>query len=114
MKRDNKVFLQHILESLEKVKILTKRLSKEKFLKSWKTQDVVVRRLEIIGEAAKNVSSDLKEKHADVPWKKLSGLRDILIHQYFDVDLDTTWEIVIRDLPKLKKEIEKILENAGN
>lgn len=84
MREDPKIFLEHILESIgESVTI----------------QDAVIRRLEM-----KNLPSSFKNKHQEIPWKKIAGLRDILIHQYFGVDLDLVWEIVNKDIPKLKKQ----------
>jgi len=68
-------------------------------------QSAVIRELEIIGEAAKNVSVETKSKHPDIPWKQMSGLRDKLIHDYFGVDLDAVWETVKRDLPVLKEKL---------
>ena len=77
-------------------------------MKSVKLQDLVMRRLEIIGEAVKRLPLDLKKAHPGVPWKKIAGMRDVLIHEYFGVDLKLTWEVVERELPALKPKIEAI------
>lgn len=110
MKKDPKIFLQHILESIERIEEFTKNISKEDFLKSTETQDAVIRRLEIIGEATKNLPEKFIQKYPEIPWGELARLRDKLIHGYFGVDLNLTFEIVNKDLPKLKKQISKIVK----
>jgi uncharacterized protein with HEPN domain len=75
-----------------------------------KTQDAVVRNLEIIGEAIKNISKGLKKKYPQIPWKDLSGVRDKLIHHYFGVNLDIVWNIVKEELPEVISQIEEILK----
>jgi len=112
MKKDISVFLKHILESIERIEEFTKGISKEKFLDSVQLQDAVIRRLEIIGEAVKNLPPGFRKKHADVPWSEIARTRDKLIHGYFGVDLALTWDIVKKDLPDLKKKIKKILKVA--
>ncbi|MBU4190535.1 MAG: DUF86 domain-containing protein [Candidatus Thermoplasmatota archaeon] len=109
MKKDISIFLKHILESIERIEEFTKGISKEKFLDSVQLQDAVIRRLEIIGEAVKNLPPGFRKKHADVPWSEIARTRDKLIHGYFGVDLTLTWDIVKKDLPDLKKKIKKIL-----
>lgn len=110
MKKDSKVFLLHILESIELIEKYLKNKSKEDFSKSIQLQDSVIRRIEIIGEATKALPQNIKQYYPDVPWKQISGMRDILIHKYFGVDLDLTWQAILKDIPELKKNIKKILE----
>lgn len=106
MRKDPQVFLKHILESIEWIEKETKNLSKDKFIQKVPTQDIVIRRLEIIGEAVKNLPADFKKKYPDTPWQKIAGLRDKLIHGYFGIDLDLVWAIVKKDLSLFKKQVE--------
>jgi len=111
MIKNPKILLQHILESIEWVEDYIYELPEEEFMESVQTQDAVLRRLEIIGEAVRNLSEDFKKLHAAVPWQKIAGMRNILIHEYFDVDLNLVWNTVKKDLPELKKHIEGFLKN---
>lgn len=90
MTRDAKVFLKHILECMELIAEYLENKSKEEFLNSRQLQDSVIRRIEIIGEAVKNIPQDLKDKYTDIPWKRMAGMRDILIHEYWGIDLNLT------------------------
>ena len=110
MKKSPKIFLQHILESISEIERYTKDISEDKFERSTQIQDAVIRRLEIIGEAAKNISDKIKVKYDFISWKKVAGSRDILIHAYFEVDLESVWDTVTIDIPKLKQDVKKILE----
>ncbi len=111
MQKDPNIFLTHILESIGWVEKGIEGVSKNQFIQDVPTQDIVIRRLEIIGEAVRNLSSDFKKKYPDIPWKKISGLRDKLIHGYFGIDLELVWEIIKKDLPPFKQQIEKILND---
>ena len=112
MKKNNSIFLQHILECIEKIDEFTNKISEDDFMKSVQIQDAVMRRLEIIGEATKNLSNHFREKHRDIPWNQMARMRDKLIHGYFGVDLMTVWEVVEEDLPDLKKKISKLLAGS--
>ena len=108
MSKDPKVLLQHILQSMELIEEYTQQLSAQEFLKLTSIQDAVIRRLEVIGEAAKNLPSEFKEKYQDIPWRKIAGMRDVLIHEYFGVDLNLTWQVAQNELPLLKDQLEDI------
>jgi len=103
--KDARIFIEHIIESIELIEKYVKNHTKDDFLSSTQLQDSVIRRLEIIGEAVKNIPDNYRKKYPDVKWKEIAGLRDILIHQYFGIDFELTWEIVIRDLPEIKNKI---------
>jgi len=111
MKKDSRIFLKHVLESISIVELHTLSFTESQFLKNIQLQDAVTRRLEIIGEAVKNLPLNLRNKYPQVPWKKIAGLRDMLIHEYFNTDLVLVWRVIKRELPKLKKQIEKILDD---
>ncbi len=111
MKRSINLYLQDILDSIEKIEKFIGEKTEEDFFEDEQLQDAVIRNLEIIGEATKNVSLDLKKRHLDIPWKEISGMRDVLTHAYFGVNLERTWKAVKEDLPNLKEKIKKILNN---
>lgn len=110
MPRDFKIFLKDILQAIQRIEEYAGGLSFDDFCKNQLVQDGVVRNLEIIGEAVKHLPKDLQRKHPDVEWKKISGLRDILIHEYFGVDRDIVWDIVINKIPELQEQISLILK----
>ncbi len=114
MKKDYTIFIYHILESIELIEEYSRGLSQLQFQKSHATQDAIIRRLEIIGEAVKNLPNSFREKHSNIPWKQMAGMRDILIHEYFDVDLSLAWQVVKKELPALKKKLTKIVSAANS
>ena len=109
-KRDLRLFASDMLESIEKIQKWTKGLTYEKFSQDTLIQDAVVRNLEIIGEAAKNIPDDLRLKYPAVPWKRVAGFRNIAIHDYFGVDLETVWKIVTQGTAEIKPHIQTMLK----
>ncbi len=109
MKKDPVIFLQHILESIEAIETYLQRVSQEAFHGLPEKQDSVVRRLEIIGEATKNLPEDFRKKYPDIPWKRMAGMRDVIIHQYFGINFKRVWETATQLLPLLKNQIKEVL-----
>ncbi len=109
MKKDPKIFLNHILESIEEIEKNTRNLTENGFLANTTIQDAIIRRLEIIGEATKNLPVSVKSKHPDIEWRKIAGLRDVIVHGYFRLSLKLVWKITQDNIPELKKQIIKIL-----
>jgi len=105
MKRDDSVYLQHILDAIAKIEEYLSGVDKESYLSRSLIQDGVIRQLEIIGEAVKQLSDVFRNQHAQIPWQDIAGMRDKLIHHYFGVDLDAVWKTAKEDLPELKKGI---------
>lgn len=111
MKRDYKVYIQDIIDAIEKIQKFTEELTFEVFRADEKTVFAVIRALEVIGEAAKNVPQSLRAKHPSIPWKEMAGMRDKLIHEYFGVKYEVVWDTIKTELPQLKPIFEKLLGN---
>ncbi len=111
MKKDHKIFIEHIIESIELIEQYAADLTPDKFKENMAMQDAIIRRLEIIGEAVKNIPSGFRTKHSEIPWKQMAGMRDVLIHEYFDIDLSLTWAVVKRELPPVKEKLQKLLSD---
>ncbi len=114
MPRDYKTSLEDISEAIGKIGRYAAGHTSETLAADDKTLDAVIRNLEIIGEAAKNISDDIRASHPEVEWKKIAGLRDILIHQYFGIDQDIIWDILQNKLPTLATQIKRILESLDS
>ena len=116
MKRDLTLFIEDILENINLIEDSVKKLSMDEFESDRLIVDASLRRLEIIGEAVKNLPASFKKEYSEIPWKDISGFRDVVIHTYFGVVLERVWNIIKKDLPILKKQLEKInseeLQNA--
>ena len=111
--KGDQLYLRHILEAIERIESYIV-VGRDVFITSTHWQDAVIRQLEIIGEATKRLSQDLRSQHHEIPWRRIAGLRDVLIHDYMGVDLSAVWEITQRELPVLKKHVRMILEKLSN
>ena len=109
-KRGDKEFLLDIIEAIKRIELYTKELSYQDFLQKIETQDAVIRNFEIIGEAVKNISKNLKARYNNLQWKEIAGMRDKVIHFYFGVNWDIVWKAAKDNLPQLKEKIERILK----
>lgn len=114
MKKDVTIFLVHIVGSISLIEQCLETVTETSFHASTEKQDIVVRRIEIIGEATKNISADFKQKYPEIPWKKMAGIRDIMSHRYFDIDYNIVWDTAKNILPPLKLQIQEILNSVSN
>jgi uncharacterized protein with HEPN domain len=111
MSRDYRLYLEDILEAIEKIEAYTKNTSFESLENNKMLLDAVLYNLEIIGEATKHLPEDLKENSKMIEWRRITGLRDIIAHQYFGVSLEIIWDVVQNKLPELKLEINRLLKS---
>ena len=110
--KGDKLYLVNILECIEQIESYTQG-GHEAFMQTRLIQDAVIRNFEIMGEATKRISTDLRQRYPDVRWQDVAGFRDVLIHDYLGVDLDEVWSIVQTDMPQLKRQIAVILQSLG-
>ncbi|KHG39078.1 MULTISPECIES: DUF86 domain-containing protein [Nostocales] len=108
--KDERLYLSNIQECIERIEEYTKG-GKEEFMQTKMIQDAVIRNFEIIGEATKRLSPELRSKYSDVPWQQMAGLRDVLIHDYLKVNLNLVWQIIEQNLSDLKRQVTAIMEN---
>lgn len=110
MKRNYKVYLDDILESIERIEEYMQDKDEVDFKRDIELQDAVLRRLEIIGEAVKHIPLNIKDKNQEIEWRKIAGARDIFIHEYFGIRLERIWFTVVKDIPQLKQQIKNLLQ----
>lgn len=114
MTRDYRLFLNDIIESIRNIESFIAGLTFEDFINDDKTNSAVVRQLEIIGEAVKNIPKEITDKSQDIPWKEIAGTRDKIIHGYFSVDYELVWKIATERLTELDGQIKEILNSIKN
>jgi len=106
--KNDLAYIEHIFDCIRKIKEYTSNLSKNEFVTNELVQDAVIRNIEIIGEATKKVSNDLKRAHNEIPWKEMAGMRDKLVHDYMGVDIDVVWKTIKTDIHMLDEMIREI------
>ncbi|PIP48888.1 MAG: DUF86 domain-containing protein [Chloroflexi bacterium CG07_land_8_20_14_0_80_45_17] len=110
-KRDYMLFIEDIVTCIEKIERYTGNVSFEEFGRNDMAVDAVIRNLEIIGEAIKKIPEEIKKKHANVEWKEAAGFRNVLIHDYFGIDVEAVWDTIRNNIPSFKRQIVKVLES---
>lgn len=107
--KDDKVFINHIIDEINFIIEATKDLNYDSIISNETLKRALIRSLEIIGEATKNLSKEFRKKQPEVEWKEIAGLRDKLIHYYFGVDWETVWDVITTKIPKLETKLKKLL-----
>lgn len=108
MKKDSSVYITDILDCIDHIKSYTENMSKKDFYQNDQVQDAVIRRLEIIGEASNQIQNSFKELHLHIPWRKMTDLRNVLIHEYSGISLEIIWNVIQKELSLLKESLLKI------
>jgi len=107
--RDPILYLTHVLESIELASAYVEGVDFQRFSESQQLQDAVIRRVEIIGEAVKNLPAEIRDAAPDVPWRRIAGMRDKIVHDYMGVDIELIWAVVQRDLPRLARDVRGLV-----
>jgi len=109
--RSSRIFLEDIIQSADKIRRYTKGLEYDDFVRNEMVTDAVLRNIEIIGEAAGNIPDDIRSRYSHIPWRRIVGLRNIVIHAYFNVDLNIIWQIVTVNLPEIRDDIRSVSDD---
>jgi len=112
-RKNHKLFVEDILSAMNKIEHYIKGLTYKKFVKNDMVVDAVIRKLEVIGEASKNIPEDIKKQYPEIPWKRIIGLRNIAVLEYFGIDLSIIWEIITSDLPETKPKVVVMLKGLN-
>ncbi len=107
------VYLLHIRDAIDLIEEFAKGMTEEDFVNNKLVQSAVIRQLEIIGEASRYISQETKNNYSNIPWRVIQGMRNVLIHEYFGVDLSAVWDVIENDLDNLKKQILEIINAEG-
>lgn len=110
--RKTEVYLQDILDSINYIEQYLKGISEEEFYVNAEKQDAILRRLEIIGEAVKNLPLEIRKNYPNVPWRQIAGMRDVIIHEYFGITLEMIWIASTKDIQELKVNVEEIIKSG--
>ena len=108
MKKDQSIHIHDMVASIDLIQNNIKQCSYDKFLKDITLQDAIIRRLQIIAEAARRIDNAFKALHEEIPWQKINGLRNAIVHDYDDVDLESIWDTITHDLPTLKESLMRL------
>jgi len=107
--KTNDAYLQHILEAIEQIETYTEEVQRSEFMDHEMRQDAVIRQLEIIGEASRQLSESFRNEHTSIPWHAIIGMRNRMAHDYLGVDLDVVWDVIQHDLPELREKVHRLL-----
>lgn len=108
--KTNETYLHHILDAIEQIEQYVESLDRSAFVESELHQDAVMRQLEIIGEASRQLSESFRDNHSSIPWHAIIGMRNRVAHDYLGVDLDVVWDVVNHDLPELRRDVRRLLD----
>lgn len=111
MTKDPLVYIDDILKSISRIEEYTDNVNRTSFLDDPEKQDAVIRRFEIIGEAVKNLPGEVRKQHINIPWKRIAGMRNVLIHEYSGVNEERVWKVIEQDLPQLQRDIQQVKNN---